>query len=249
MKFRNPKTGEVFPSSLRAWKSYCRTRRCENCPLKRAVEESDCGLNCDIFADEHPHEAAALMGYEVVEEHTPTHEKTHADAIENAHMQSEAKENKTVLTKNDGKDETLEVNMDKPRICQVLGVEVNELWKIKGNDNVYRINKEGYREYYYIDDWVRCAAEITLADTINHAEDIIHIRSFTQQDIKDALTIQQVFGREGIVRRQSRATTPPYSNLTFDYAYINEAMFPSIKEGQEYSLDEIIGCDILKGND
>ena len=68
MKFRNPKTGEVFPSSLRAWKSYCRTRRCENCPLKRAVENSDCGLNCDFFADEHPRRAAALMGYEVVDE-------------------------------------------------------------------------------------------------------------------------------------------------------------------------------------
>lgn len=66
MKFRNPKTGEVFPSSLRAWKNYCRTRRCENCPLKRAVENSDCGLNCDFFADEHPYEAARLMVYEEV---------------------------------------------------------------------------------------------------------------------------------------------------------------------------------------
>ena len=35
------------------------------------------------------HEAARLMGYEVVEEHTPTHEKTHADAIENARVHLE----------------------------------------------------------------------------------------------------------------------------------------------------------------
>ena len=35
------------------------------------------------------HEAARLMGYEVVKEHTPTHEKTHADAIENARVHLE----------------------------------------------------------------------------------------------------------------------------------------------------------------
>ena len=33
-------------------------------------------------------EAARLMGYEVVEEHMQTHEKTHADAIENARVHS-----------------------------------------------------------------------------------------------------------------------------------------------------------------
>ena len=48
-------------------------------------------------------EAARLMGYEVVEEHTQTHEKTHADAIENARVQSE------------------EANMDKPLKDWTLG--------------------------------------------------------------------------------------------------------------------------------
>ena len=35
------------------------------------------------------HEAARLMGYEVVEEHTSTNEKKHADANENARVHSE----------------------------------------------------------------------------------------------------------------------------------------------------------------
>ena len=43
--------------------------------------------------------------------HTPMHEKTHANAIENARVQSKAAKNKTMLTKNDSKDESLE-NMD-----------------------------------------------------------------------------------------------------------------------------------------
>lgn len=39
----------------------------------------------------------------------------------------------------------------------------------------------------------------------------------------------------------SKAMTAPYSNLTFDHIYINENLFPGIKAGQEYTLDEIIG--------
>lgn len=48
-------------------------------------------------------EAASLMGYEVVEEHTQTHEKTHADAIKNARVHLE------------------ETNMDKPLKDWTLG--------------------------------------------------------------------------------------------------------------------------------
>lgn len=60
-----------------------------------------------------PHEAARLMGYEVVEEHTKTHEKTHADAIKNARVQSE------------------EANMDKPLKDWTLG-EVKEYCNPRG---------------------------------------------------------------------------------------------------------------------
>lgn len=64
---------------------------------------------------------------------------------------------------------------------------------------------------------------------------------FTEQDVEDAKTIKRVFGRDGTVKRLNKAITDPYSNLTFDHMYINESMFPCIFEGQEYTLDEIIG--------
>ena len=64
---------------------------------------------------------------------------------------------------------------------------------------------------------------------------------FTEQDIKDAKMIKSVFGKSGTIKRYDKATTEPYSTLTFNNIYINENMFPSIKEGQEYSLNEIIG--------
>ena len=43
----------------------------------------------ETFGQENRKKAAAMMGYEVVEETPQTHEKTHADAIENARVHSE----------------------------------------------------------------------------------------------------------------------------------------------------------------
>lgn len=91
MKFRDPKTGKVYQNARAALDSFPCPQRvsCENCKFD--------GNKCtEKWVNEHPHEAASLMGYEVVDKHTPTHEKTHADAIENARVQSE------------------EANMDKP---------------------------------------------------------------------------------------------------------------------------------------
>ena len=64
---------------------------------------------------------------------------------------------------------------------------------------------------------------------------------FTEQDVEDAKSVKRVFGRDGTVKRLKKEITAPYSNLTFDNMYINEGMFPCIFEGQEYTLDEIIG--------
>ena len=72
-----------------------RQKSCDTCPLDDPSHKKE-DTSCVDWCNEHPHEAARLMGYEVVEEHTPTHEKTHADAIENARVHLE------------------EANMDKP---------------------------------------------------------------------------------------------------------------------------------------
>lgn len=71
--------------------------------------------------------------------------------------------------------------------------------------------------------------------------DLTEETRFTRQDIEDAETIMRVFGRDGTIKRHSKAMTAPYSNLTFNNMYINEDLCPSIKAGQEYTLDEIIG--------
>ena len=64
MKFRNPETGEVFTDE-HAHGKFCIGRSCYECPMNQAspVQET-----CVGFRKSHPHEAARLMGYEVVEE-------------------------------------------------------------------------------------------------------------------------------------------------------------------------------------
>lgn len=66
MKFRNPETGEVLAVSD-AVNKYCAGRWCgDTCKLYYAAGDPD--KVCADWAEYHPHEAARLMGYEVVED-------------------------------------------------------------------------------------------------------------------------------------------------------------------------------------
>lgn len=127
--------------------------------------------------------------------------------------------------------------MDKPRICEVLRVEPYEKFAI--GDFTYLIDSNGYM-WLEKETGERIECGGILCTAINHPVRIIRKPRFTQQDIEDAKMIGAVFGKNGTIKRYDKATTEPYSTLVFNNIYINEAMFPSIKEGQEYSLDEII---------
>ena len=65
MKFRNPETGEVI-AYRDVIPALCKNG-CDNCPIMAEVlnhrEQS-----CQAWIAKNPYEAAALMGYEVVEE-------------------------------------------------------------------------------------------------------------------------------------------------------------------------------------
>ena len=99
MKFRNRETGEVLTDE-QAQGQFCKGRHCWECPMNQKSPAKEC---CVDFRKSHPHEAARLMGYEVVEETHANTQKTHADAIENARVHSE------------------EANMDKPLKDWTLG--------------------------------------------------------------------------------------------------------------------------------
>ena len=128
-----------------------------------------------------------------------------------------------------------ETNMDKPRICEVLGVEMGEHFKIEGYKGEYHINDCGVLK------WGGQTSDDAIYEAINHPDRIIRKPCWTEQDVKGAKAIRHVFGRDGTIKRHSKAVTAPYSTLTFDHLYINENLFPSLRPGESVKLDEIIG--------
>ena len=84
MKFRNLETGEVF-------ETHCDTCGAGSSGCKLVWKNVSCGR-----LKENTHEAARLMGYEVVEDCTETHEKR-TRAIGNARVQSEEATTESML--------------------------------------------------------------------------------------------------------------------------------------------------------
>ena len=64
MRFRDPKTGKVYQTVGDALVNYMCPSTCADCPLTAYRK----GKNCVTWVGENPFEAAALMGYEVVED-------------------------------------------------------------------------------------------------------------------------------------------------------------------------------------
>lgn len=69
MKFRNPKSGEVYDFTVRdcATSGFCREISCGKCLIRRRREE----MRCSDYVLSHPYTAARLMGYEVIEDDDP----------------------------------------------------------------------------------------------------------------------------------------------------------------------------------
>ena len=211
MKFRDPKTGKVYQNARAALDSFPCPQRvsCENCKFD--------GNKCtEKWVNEHPQEAARLMGYEVVEETHGNAQKTHADAIENARAHSE------------------EANMDKPRICEVLGVEPEERFSIGQYE--YWIDQNG-------DMWCKAGAEGKMAcggvlcAAINHPDRIIRKPRFTQQEVEMAKNLLDVVGPAELRKVADMVTMKVDGKII----YLRKDVFPSLKNEMAVTLDEIIG--------
>ena len=205
MKFRS-KTGEVLAGE-QAQLRFCKGRHCCECPMNQESPAKEC---CVDFRKSHPHEAARLMGYEVVEDdHIPQAEK---------------------------KEET---NMDKPRICEVLGVEVNENFKF--NDfpfdecKVYFVGTDG--EIINAKGGSVTGGE--LCYIINNPDRIIHKPRWTEQEVERAKAIKVLYPEADNLNECDPQIK--VLNTKFVIATLDTALFPSLRPGESVKLDEIIG--------
>lgn len=228
MKFRS-KTGEVL--RYRDIIPVLCKSGCDNCPIIADVLKHD-NQSCQAWILNHPHKAARLMGYEVVEE-------MWEPQLNEGEMDKEMEKNHFSTIKE-------EANMDKLRICEVLGVEVDEVWHVTGNDNaIYRISGGVALEYAipkcYEDghgEW-RQSDTVHLIDIINHPDRIIRKPRWTEQEVEDAKAIKRVLKATGI-RRNRYDNIYATGELIVDTLLDSEA-FPSLQPDTAVTIDEIIG--------
>ena len=142
-----------------------------------------------------------------------------------------------------------EEDMDKPRICEVLGVEVDEEWTVSGNDiAIYRVSGGVALEYAMpkyngsgYGQWLP-AGMPCLVDFINHPDRIIRKPRFTQQEVESAKIISVLFPEATQIERLRGSNALIIIGADNGWiANIENSLFQEIKSGQSVTLDEIIG--------
>lgn len=271
MKFRNPETGEVLSISD-AVDHYCKQRWCDNCALREPVGDPD--KVCADWAEYHPHEAARLMGFEVLEDEAedsmfyseslevlnPAKAIREALGDDGCFTENERKAYQDMLNRA-GKPTGInienlmeEANVDKPRICEVLGVEVGEPFSIDGYPADYgmvQVCEDGKirrvissAEFPFAQDGEvgHKIGSNALYYLLNHPERIIRKPRFTQQEVESAKIISVLFPEATHIERLRGSKVLGITGAEDGWiADIESSLFPEIKSGQSVTLDEIIG--------
>lgn len=150
-----------------------------------------------------------------VEEHTETHEKR-ARAIENTRAQSEG------------------ANIDKPRVAQVLGVEVGEVFTADTPYGQFKrcvVDEEGQ---------ILNTGINVLCYIINHPDRIIRKPRWTEQEVERAKAIKVIYPTAYLLE-EAGPLIRVWDKEGGLLSYLDTALFLSIQTGQSYTLDEIIG--------
>ena len=225
MKFRS-KTGEVALTIEQALAQFCDSKEdCDYCELREPVQQyAGTKKPCHEYVRANPYEAARLMGYEVVEDDCD---------------QSQISCNQVA-----NKSQKEEANMDKPRICEVLGVEPEEKFKIRGNMlGRFRINKYGTFQIEISNDCWGVSTVECLNNLINHPENIARKPRWTEQEVERAKAIKVLLPEINAIKYDGAWTQclEIVDGTYFQREVITRHLFPSVEKGHVYTLDEIIG--------
>ena len=127
--------------------------------------------------------------------------------------------------------------MGKPRICEVLGVEVGERFSTSPVEKQLYVSESGN----IIDDDRHLFAQL-FVDAINHPDRIIRKPRFTQQEVESAKIISVLFPEATHIERLRGSKVLGITGAEDGWiADIVSSLFPEIKSGQSVTLDEIIG--------
>ena len=132
-----------------------------------------------------------------------------------------------------------EANMNKPRICEVLGVEVGERFELGNTGIILLVNDDGllhiglsHGNHKETDMNVNY-----LVKAINDPDRIIRKPRWTEQDKEDAKAVRHLMPWATKVGRGR-----DYDSLMLNSSVgLHRDLFPSLKPGETVTLDEIIG--------
>ena len=142
--------------------------------------------------------------------------------------------------------ENLTIKDGKPRICDILDVEVGEWFRIhypKGTTNPLYINAEGIVERTSGKDRNRKNIGNSIAWAIEHPESVEKVPRFSETDVKDAMTILRWYPQSEVVLRgaQGDLIVGGKNRAVQEIFKPNVNVLPSIRPGQYVFLQEIIG--------
>ena len=226
MKFRNPETGEIENDINAVGEKYCNIKQittlCKDCELERLAKSR--GFNsCVNFQNAQPHEAARLMGYEVVEDDSCkncTHYK--GESICGLHaLNAEIDPDEKCIAWEKRK----EVNMDKPLKDWTLG-EIKRCC-VESKQNCEKCTVSG--EY-------KTTSDCKLAIFPAHW-DLDDKPRFTQQEVERAKNLLDVVGPAELKKVADMVTMKVDGKII----YLRKDAFPSLKNELAVTLEEIIG--------
>lgn len=173
-------------------------------------------------------EAARLMGYEMDNETEDS--MFYSQSLE---VLNPAKAIKEALDK--------EANMDKPRICKILGVEPGESFFIRDFGTVV---------FWIMDDGTFTTqpnnapgSASALLRTLDHPDRIIRKLRWTEQEVEDAKAIRRIMSEYTDIARKAGSYGTCLlltSEDVEDYA-LDPELFPSLRPGETVKIDAIIG--------
>lgn len=133
--------------------------------------------------------------------------------------------------------------MDKPRICEILGVVPGEEFFIRGfypGHVTFRIMDDGT---FSTRPSNISGSTKELLQTLDHPDRIIRKPRFTQQEVERAKAIKEIFPNAYKLARNLSAITiyRVEDDIPFYLATIQAERFHSLRPGETVTLDEIIG--------
>lgn len=129
----------------------------------------------------------------------------------------------------------------KPRLAEILGVEVGQEFEIDGIDGVFHVDEFGFIQE-------PCKGRFCpgLSHAINCSGLIKRRPRWTEQEVQDAKAIIRLFGTEDFIYAMKDENGYPGLSDTDDFFTmgtigLENNIFPSLKPGEFVKLTDIIG--------